>query len=240
MSSDIAKSPQGVWVGNKILPGWEAVSFSCIISVTWHARQLWLHTHGFVEPLSPLDHTQPVTPGSVSSLPSDASKTHSLDTSFLSLLNYFSHLKLSASPPQKHHLSSRKSCHFQNECADEPDLTLLHTLGLCYGTNNHPGAIRGRTSSRLSLEHQFVARLVPFSCHYGYIIETAMNLSWAILHDLCLHSKAKGTTHFSLCLDKVVLYSSLCPEVTYWQSPKSTFLKGNNNDGYYYYYKWQE
>jgi hypothetical protein len=28
----------------------------------------------------------------------------------------------------------------------------------------------GRTSSRLPLEHQFATRLVPFSCHHGYII----------------------------------------------------------------------
>lgn len=42
ISSDIAKSPQGVWVGNKIFPGSKAVSFLHMTYRTVSIAHTWL------------------------------------------------------------------------------------------------------------------------------------------------------------------------------------------------------
>lgn len=96
-------------------------------------------------------------------------------------------------------LPGSTSCHQEgvvtiskiNELTSQP-WHFSHTLCLCYDTNSQAGTTQGRPSSRLLLEHQSAARLVPFSCHHGYIIETVVNHSWTILHDLFLHSKVKA------------------------------------------------
>lgn len=101
------------------------------------------------------------------------------------------HLKLSVSRPWKHLLSSRELSSQINVWTSWT-WHFSHTLSLCYDTNSHAGAMQGRTPSRLPLEHRFAVRLVPFSCHHGYVIQTAMNHSWTTLHDLFLHSTVKA------------------------------------------------